>query len=131
MIFLLIAMGIFLIICGNYANTGYFAIFAITNNPWPAVIIDAFDETTAAVEMLQLTCWISGFFCLFFSVVLMYIVIVNHRLMFSQQPYNRSMWNKIQMDTNRCLVEAGVRDEEVEEQASRLTLKQKNDMMKY
>ena len=128
MIFLLIAMGIFVIICGNYANTGYFAIFAITNNPWPAVKIDAFDETTAAVEMLQLTCWISGFFVLFFSVVLMYMVIINHRLMFSKQPYNRSTWNKIQKDADRCLVEAGVRDEEVEEQANRLTLKQLVDI---
>ena len=64
----LLLLGPFLIIAGNWANSGYFSLFAITSNPWPKVTVDDEDSVIFALEFLQLSCWISGRFNFFFRI---------------------------------------------------------------
>ena len=81
--------------------------------------------------MMQLTCWISGFFCLFFDVILIYNVVVYYKMMFSSRPWDAYTWNVVRQDANTCLKETGVRDETLMEQEQMMSMEQQQDMMEY
>ena len=56
----LIVCGPMLLVCGNWANTGYFSLWTLTSNVWPDVRVENEDRTAAYLELLQLSCWIIG-----------------------------------------------------------------------
>lgn len=56
----LFLIGIFLIIGGNWANSGYFAFFAITDRPWPNKTVKDRDAVLSTLKFLQASLWFSG-----------------------------------------------------------------------
>ena len=57
---ILLVFGSLLLLCGMYANTGYFSTMAITNKLWPNIALLNESRTFSRLEFLALACWISG-----------------------------------------------------------------------
>ena len=127
----LAVFGTLLIINGNWANTGYFSFHAIINWPWPKVEVEDQDYHAMALEFLQLTCWICGFFFWLFAIYLVYVVYVYYNLLWVAMPWDRQVWNGVRVAVNEVLVQGKVRDETQGDQFSRMNKKQQQDMKKF
>merc|ERR1711990_1372922 len=106
---LLPIFGTLLIICGGWGSVGYFSLFAILNYPWPKLKLEDPNYTATSLELLQLACWISGFFFWFFALYLVYAIVVYHKLLWARK----------------------VRDEAVTEQFERMDSEQREEMKRY
>ena len=56
----LVVFGALLLLCGMYANTGYFSLLAITNKVYPNINLIDENRTFSRLDFLTLSCWISG-----------------------------------------------------------------------
>ena len=127
----LLTFGIILIIMGNWANSGYFSLWALVNKKWPNVEVEDETWTFSTLEFFQLSCWIIGFIFLLFVPISLYVAVLLYNLMFTKFPWKRESWNKTRRDADQILVEGKVRDKSLEEQKTYLTDEQKGDMEKY
>ena len=111
LVLLLPVFGTLLILCGNWVNTGYFSLHALLRWPWPKLNVE--DPSYQAVVLqllqvsgsfyfillisaptflllllltilLQLTCWIAGFFFWLFTFYLIYVIRVYTQLLWSE-----------------------------------------------
>ena len=133
-IFLSIVLAVFgtlLLICGSWANTGYFSFHAILNYPWPKVEVENQDFHAMALEFLQLSCWICGFFFWLLAIYLAYVVYIYHFLLWSVKPWDRKDWNGVRVAADQVLGKSKVRDETMDEQFNRMNQKQQEEMKKY
>jgi len=128
---LLPIFGTLLILCGNYTNTGYFSLFAILNYPWPKLKLEDPNATATSLELLQLACWISGFFFWLFALYLVYAILVYHKLLWARKPWDRQAWGGVRKAADDVLRKGKVRDEDEVEQFERLDKKQQEEMVKY
>jgi len=128
---LLPIFGTLLIICGNWSNTGYFSLFAILNYPWPKLKLEDPNYTATSLELLQLACWISGFFFWFFALYLVYAIVVYHKLLWARSPWNREAWGGVRKAADDVLVRGKVRDEDVMDQFERMDKEQQEEMDRY
>ena len=128
---ILAIFGTLLIINGNWANTGYFSFHAIINWPWPKVEVEDQDYHAMALELLQLTCWICGFFFWLFALYLVYVVYVYYNLLWVARPWDSQVWNGVRVAANEVLVQGKMRDESQGKQFNRMNKKQQNEMKKY
>merc|ERR1711990_911920 len=128
---LLAILGPLLIICGNWSNTGYFSLFAILNYPWPKLKLEDPNYTATSLELLQLACWISGFFFWFFALYLVYAIVVYHKLLWARKPWDRQAWGGVRKAADDVLVRGKVRDEDVMEQFERMDKEQQEEMGRY
>ena len=127
----LAVFGTLLIINGNWANTGYFSFHAIINWPWPKVEVEDQDYHAMALEFLQLSCWICGFFFWLFAIYLVYVVYVYYNLLWVAMPWDRQVWNGVRVVANEVLVQGKVRDETHVDQFDRMNKKQQQEMKKF
>jgi hypothetical protein len=127
----LAVFGTLLIINGNWANTGYFSFHAIINWPWPKVEVEDQDYHAMALEFLQLTCWICGFFFWLFAIYLVYVVYVYYNLLWVAMPWDRQVRNGVRVAANQVLVQGKVRDETQGDQFNRMKKNQQQEMKKY
>merc|ERR1711936_184417 len=127
---LLPIFGTLLILCGNYTNTGYFSLFAILNYPWPKLKLEDPNATATSLELLQLACWISGFFFWLFALYLVYAILVYHKLLWARRPWDREAWGGVRKAADDVLHKGKVRDEDEMEQFERLD-KAQEEMVKY
>ena len=138
-VIILAVFGTLLLINGNFANTGYFTFQAIVNNPWPKLEVEDEDHHAMALEFLQLTCWICGFFFWLFALYLVYVIYVYNSLLWAARPWDRQVWNGIRFDANSILGEypngvlvyGKVRHESKDKQFNRMNKKQQDEMAKY
>ena len=133
-VFLMVILGVFgtiLIISGNWANSGYLILTTILNRPFPNIEVEDEEETVFALEFLQLSSWICGFFLWLFAIYLLYVVHVYYQLIFPNYPWNANNWNSVRLSANKVLVESKVRDETVGEQFERLNKRQRSEMEKF
>jgi len=128
---ILAVFGTLLLINGNFANTGYFAFQAIINNPWPKLQVEDEDHHAMALELLQLTCWICGFFFWLFALYLVYVIYVYNSLLWAARPWDRQVWNGVRVAANQVMVQGKVRDETEDKQLNRMNRKQQEEMAKY
>merc|ERR1712037_429727 len=128
---LLPIFGTLLIICGNWSNTGYFSLFAILNYPWPKLKLEDPNYTATSLELLQLACWISGFFFWFFALYLVYAIVVYHKLLWARGPWDRQAWGGVRKAADDVLCRGEVRDEDVVEQFERMDKDQQEEMVRY
>ena len=128
---ILAVFGTLLLINGNFANTGYFTFQAIINNPWPKLEVEDEDHHAMALEFLQLTCWICGFFFWLFALYLVYVIHVYNSLLWAARPWDRQAWNGVRVAANQVMVQAKVRDETEDKQFNRMNKKQQEKMSKY
>ena len=131
LIVVLAVFGTLLLICGSWANTGYFAFHAIINWPWPKVEVESQDFHAMALEFLQLSCWICGFFFWLFAIYLVYVVYVYHLILWPTKPWDRQVWNAVRVAADQVLVRSMVRDETVDKQFNRMNQKQQEETKKY
>ena len=129
--FVLAVFGTLLIINGNWANTGYFSFHAIINWPWPKVEVEDQDYHAMALEFLQHTCWICGFFFWLFAIYLVYVVFVYYNLLWVAMPWDRQVRNGVRVAANEVMVQGKVRDETQGDQFDRLNKKQQQEMKKF
>ena len=61
----LVVCGVLLLLCGNYGNTGYFSFMSLTNK-YPGYSVSDETRTASNLELPQLSCWVGGFFYIFF-----------------------------------------------------------------
>ena len=90
-----LALGIMLIIFGNYINSGVFALWAITNKPWPAIELEDISNTENDVVFLQVVCWVCGalnFVPVFFMA---WLAISYSSLILSPEPWT---WFTVRLD---------------------------------
>ena len=130
-IFLSIVLAVFgtlLLLCGSWTNTGKFSFESIINVPFPKVEVEDHDYHAMALEFLQLTCWISGFFFWLFA---LYFVYVYHNLLWVSRPWDRQTWNRVRVAADQVLVQDKVREETVQDQFDRMNQKQQEEMKKY
>ena len=127
----LVIFGVLLIIFGNWANSGLVSFYAIINSPWPKIELEEENETVFAIEFLQLSCWISGFFFCLFAIYDLYVLYVYYKLLWPSYPWNSNNWNNVRLSGNRMLVKSKVRDESTQEQFERMNSDQKEMMQKY
>ena len=161
MIILLIPFSIFLILSGLYAEPGLFSgqqggeaglggeTITGTDMPWPLVeiffrngifeiqatlpdtnITDQ-DQAYTGLYLLHIISLFTGVFCLLVIPVLIYIVVIYHKMMFAEKPWNSDEWNEVRQDADNRLQLSGVREEEVEDQENMMSKEQKDGMMKY
>ena len=138
-VIILAVFGTLLLINGNFANTGYFTFQAIVNNPWPKLEVEDEDHHAMALEFLQLTCWICGFFFWLFALYLVYVIYVYNSLLWAARPWDRQVWNGIRFEANSILgeypngvlVHGKVRHESKDKQFNRMNKKQQDEMAKY
>jgi len=128
---ILAVFGTLLLINGNFANTGYFTFQAIINNPWPKLQVEDEDHHAMALEFLQLTCWISGFFFWLFSLYLVYVIFVYNSLLWAARPWDRQVWDRVRVAANQVMVQGEVRDESEDRQVNRMNKKQQQEMAKF
>ena len=126
---ILAVFGTLLLINGNFANTGYFAFQAIINNTWPKLQVEDEDHHAMALELLQLTCWICGFFFWLFALYLVYVIYVYNSLLWSARPWDRQVWNGVRVAANQVMVQGKVRDETEDKQLNRMNRKQQDEMV--
>ena len=86
------------------------------------------DYHAMALEFLQLTCWISGFF---FWLLALYFVYVYHNLIWVSRPWDRQTWNQVREAADQVLVQDKVREETVQDQFDRMNQKQQEEMKMY
>ena len=133
-IFLSIVLAVFgtlLLLCGSWTNTGKFSFESIINVPFPKVEVEVEDHDyhAMALELLQLTCWISGFF---FWLLALYFVYVHHNLLRVSRHWDRQTWNRrVRVAADQVLVQDKVREETVQDQFDRMNQKQQEEMKKY
>ena len=135
-IFLSIVLAVFgtllLLLCGSWTNTGKFSFESIINVPFPKVEVDDHDYHdyhAMALEFLQLTCWISGFFFWLFA---LYFVYMYHNLFWVSRPWDRQTWNRrVRVAADQVLVQDKVREETVQDQFDRMNQKQQEEMKTY
>ena len=99
--------------------------------PFPKVEVEDQDYHAMALEFLQLTCWISGFFFWLFALYLVYVVYVYHNLLWVSRPRDRQTWNLVRVAADQVLVQGEVREETVQDQFDRMNQKQQEEMIKY
>ena len=100
--------------------------------PFPKVEVEDHDYHAMALEFLQLTCWISGFFFWLFAFYLVYVVYVYHNLLWVSRPWDRQTWNLVRVAADQVLVQGkGGREETVQDQFDRMIQKQQEEMKKY
>merc|ERR1712055_218833 len=128
---LLPIFGTLLIICGNWSNTGYFSLFAILNYPWPKLKLEDPNYTATSLELLQLACWISGFFFWLFALYLVYAIVVYHKLLWARKPWDRQAWGGVRKAADDVLCRGEVRDEDMMEQFERMDKEQQEEMGRY
>jgi len=128
---LLPIFGTLLIICGNWSNTGYFSLFAILNYPWPKLKLEDPNYTATSLELLQLACWISGFFFWLFALYLVYAIVVYHKLLWARRPWDRQAWGGVRKAADDVLCRGEVRDEDMMEQFERMDKEQQEEMVRY
>ena len=81
-----------LLLCGSWTNTGKFSFESIINVPFPKVEVEDQDYHAMALEFLQLTCWISGFFFWLFALYLVNVVYVYRNLLWVSRPCDMQTW---------------------------------------
>merc|ERR1712215_55329 len=131
LIFVLALFGTLLSICGSWANTGVFTLNTVINSPWPNLEVEDLDDHFVALELLQMTCWISGFFFWFFALYLVYVVYIFYGLLLSKRPWDRQTWHRVRLDANQVLELSKVREETIKEQFGRMNEKQQQEMEKF
>ena len=119
-----ITLAIFLIINGSWANTGYFSFQAIINQPWPNLQVEDEDHHAMALEFLQLSCWICGFFFWLFAIYLIYVIYVYFTLLWVVRPWDRQDWNEVRVAANHVLAA-------YDKRFDRMNKKQQEEMSKY
>merc|ERR1719430_947095 len=121
---ILAVFGTLLLINGNFANTGYFTFQAIINHPWPNLQVEDEDHHAMALELLQLSCWICGFFFWLFAIYLIYVIYVYFSLLWVVRPWHRQDWNEVRVAANHVLAAHDKRFD-------RMNKKQQEEMSKY
>ena len=99
--------------------------------PFPKVEVEDQDYHAMALKLLQLTCWIYGFFFWLFALYLVYVVYVYHNLLWVTRPWDRQVRNGARVAADQVLVQGKVRDESVAGQFDRMNEKQQGEMKKY
>ena len=90
-----VASGIMLIIFGCCFDSGVFALWAITNEPWPAIATeDDMSSTRNYVVFLQVACWVCGAINFILVFFMAWLVITFSSLIFSPKPWVFEQWNK-------------------------------------
>ena len=87
------------------------------------------DYHAMALKLLQLTCWIYGFFFWLFFLYLAYIVYVYHNLLLVTRPWDKLVWNGSRVAADHVLVQGKVRYETVADQFDKMNQKQQKDMI--
>ena len=128
---ILAVFGTLLLINGSWANTGYFSFQAIINHPWPKLEVEDQNYHAMALELLQLTCWICGFFFWLFALYLFYVIYVYYTLLWVARPWARKDWTGARMAADQVLVKVEVRDQTQEKQFGRMNKDQQEEMMKF
>ena len=130
-----LALGIMLIIFGNYINSGVFALWAITNKPWPAIELENISSTEKDVVFLQVVCWVCGalnFVPVFFMA---WLAITYSSLILSPEPWTWLQWNRERKDAMDYIINVDKENDSSQRDEMKLwktmTLKQRNDIEKY
>merc|ERR1712215_14986 len=128
---ILAVFGTLLFICGNYASTGYVSLFAILNWPWPKVNVEDADSQASSLDLLKLSCWISGSFFWMFAIYLGYVSVVYHKLLWAKSPWEKNTWNGVRKAADKCLVQSKMRAKDRIEQWDMMNEKQQQEMKKF
>ena len=130
-----LALGIMLIIFGNYINSGVFALWAITNKPWPAIELEDISNTENDVVFLQVVCWVCGalnFVPVFFMA---WLAITYSSLILSPEPWTWLQWNRDREDAMYHIINVDKENDSSQRDEMKLwktmTLEQRNDIEKY
>ena len=138
--FLHLSMGIMLIIFGNFTNSGSFALWAITNKPWPAIVMtDDLKSAANYLLFLQWTCWICAAICFVLVFFMACLGLNYYSLICSPRPWVKQSWNKARKDATDA-IEFPYRDEDKHETEDSgveiklwktMTTEQRAEMAKY
>ena len=129
----LLCTGIILSIIGNYTNTRFFAIWAITTSkPWPTMSLRDSYIAGFYVQFFQWSCWVTGSLCLVLMCFLVYLVLLYSKLIFSKEPWVWSSWNPVRKNANEWIrTQPSIKNKTGKEQWDMLTSEQQINLLRY
>ena len=126
-----VLIGILLLIAASWADSGYVAMLALDQGPWPRIEIEDFSSHEFSAQFTIIMCRVCG--ALMFIISLYFLITANvlYHLLFDDKPWNTATWSQIRKQADMILVRSGVRDETTSDQFNRMTEEQQEDMNQY
>ena len=128
---LMFTLGVLLLFCGNWLNSGEFGMEAIASKPWPDKEVEEFKEQQNILHSCALIGWILGFFMLLNFLYNVWTFFALGYLIFDKLPWARKRWNQARVAADELLIKGKVREESLVEQFHRLTKAQMESIEKH